>query len=108
MTSETNLKNEIMIWCGQQGWICIHANVFKGIIWDEEQRQERFVRSGFPNGWPDLIIITNYGITMYCETKCKPNKPTKEQLKIIKILREMGHNAFVAYSLEEFIENVKK
>lgn len=55
-----------------------------------------------------MIILTNNGKVIFCETKVKPNRPTKEQINTIEVLRKRGFLAFVAYSLEEFIEVVEK
>ncbi|MBR3208845.1 MAG: hypothetical protein IKF82_01110 [Bacilli bacterium] len=55
-----------------------------------------------------MIILTDKGQAIFCETKVKPNRPTKEQLNTIDILTKRGFLAFVCYSLEEFVEEMKK
>lgn len=107
MTPEQVLDNEIKIWCGQHNMLVFHCNVFKGLLWDEQQKKERYIQSGFPKGFPDLLIINNYNEVAFCETKIHPRKPTKEQIKMLTLLSNRGFNSFVAYSLEEFIEKLK-
>lgn len=91
-----------MIYCGEHNWLCFHTNVGKVQTIDG-----RMFDTGLPVGWPDLMILTDKGQAIYCETKIHPRKPTKEQIKTINILKERGFVAFVAYSLEEFIKNVE-
>lgn len=101
-TPEQRLTKQIMIYCGERNWLCFHANVGKVKLADG-----RYFETGLPKGFPDLIILTDKGQAIFCETKIHPRKPTLDQIKFINILRERGFLAFVAYSLEEFIENVK-
>lgn len=108
MTPEQALDKAIMLYCGQRNWLCFHINVGKFKIWDEEQQRYRWVDTGVPRGWPDLIILTDYGEVMFCETKIHPRKPTQEQLDFIENLKSRGFKAFVAYTLEEFINEVCK
>ena len=53
------------------------------------------------------MILSNDGKVSFCETKVRPRTPTSQQLKTIALLNSRGFKAFVAYSLEEFIENMK-
>lgn len=108
MTPEQILDKQIMIWCSKQDWLCFHINVGKIKFFDEKQGKYRIFDTGVPPGWPDLQIITDKGQVFYCETKVHPRKPTADQLKMIKILNDRNILAFVAYSLEEFIEVVEK
>lgn len=103
MTPEQVLDKNIMLWCGQHDWLCFHTNVGKVQMIDG-----RYFDTGLPKGWLDLLILTNKGQVIFCETKIHPRKPTKEQINTIEVLRKRGFLAFVAYSLEEFIEAVEK
>ena len=53
------------------------------------------------------MILTNNNVVIFCETKIHPRRPTKEQLNTIDVLTKRGFLAFVAYSLEEFIDKTK-
>lgn len=103
MTPEQVLDKNIMLWCGEHDWLCFHTNVGKVQMIDG-----RYFDTGLPKGWLDLLILTNKGQVIFCETKIHPRKPTKEQINTIEVLRKRGFLAFVAYSLEEFIEAVEK
>lgn len=105
--TETNLYKKIQIWCSEQDWLCFHINVIRGQWKNMKNGIVSWLDTGVPEGWSDLIVLTDKGQTIFCEAKVGKNKPTKDQLKFIKIMRERGFLAFVAYSLEEFIENVK-
>lgn len=110
-TPEQRLDKEIMLWCGQHNWLCFHQNVGKIKFYDETQQKDRFFSTGFPEGWPDLLILTEKGQAIFCETKIKPRKPTQAQLNTLEILKKRGFLAFVAYSIDEFtssVENVLK
>lgn len=108
MTPEQVLDKNIMLWCGQHNWLCFHTNVGKIKFWDVKQEKERWFDTGLPKGWPDLLILTDKGQVIFCETKIHPRKPTKEQLNIIDVLVKRGFLAFVCYSMEQFIEEVSK
>lgn len=66
----------------------------------------RLFDTGLPRGWPDLLILTPNGQTIFCETKIHPRKPTVDQLRTIDLLKSYGFLAFVSYSLEEFIQTI--
>ena len=103
MTPESRLKNEIRIYCGEHNWLCFHINVATIKL-----PNGSYLKTGVPKGWPDLTILTDTGVSIYCETKIHPRKPTEDQIKMIKNLKARGFRAFVAYSLEEFIYEIKK
>lgn len=103
MTPEQALDHSIMLWCGEHNWLCFHINVGGGKL-----ATGGYFRTGVPVGWPDLTIITDDGKVIFCETKIHPRKPTQEQLDFIKVLEERHIKAFVAYTLEEFINEVCK
>ncbi len=103
MTPEQVLDKKIMLWCGQHNWLCYHLNV--GSV---RMADGRYFSTGLPKGWPDLMILTDKGRAIFCETKIHPRKPTKEQLNTIEVLVKRGFLAFVCYSIEEFIEVVSK
>lgn len=102
-TPEVRLMKEIQLWCGRNGFLAFHINVGKVKLSDG-----RFFSTGMPVGWPDLLILTDKGQAIFCETKVKPNRPTKEQLNTIDVLVKRGFLAFVCYSVEQFIEEVSK
>lgn len=101
MTPEQALDHKIMVWCGEHNYLCWHINVGGGYL-----PNGSYFRTGLPKGASDLWIITDKGKLILCETKIHPRKPTSEQLHFIDIMRSRGVNAFVAYSLDEFIANV--
>lgn len=100
-TPEQHLDKQIMLWCGQHNWLCFHCNVGKVLLADG-----RYFSTGLPNGFPDLLIITDFGVSFYCETKIKPRKPSNEQKEFINNLIDRNHVAFVAYTFDEFISAV--
>lgn len=102
-TPEQKLDKEIMIYCGKCGWLCFHTNVGSVMTADG-----RIFRTGLPKGFPDLLILMPNGETVFCETKIHPRKPTQEQINCINLLKSYGFLAFVAYSLEEFIQTLYK
>ena len=103
MTPEQVLDKKIMLWCGEHNWLCFHTNVGKVQTIDG-----RYFDTGLPVGWPDLLIITDFGKAIFCETKIHPRKPTPQQVKTIELLCKRGFLAFVCYSIEDFIDTVSK
>ena len=101
-TPEVRLMKEIQLWCGKHDFIAFHTNVGKVKMYDG-----RFFDTGLPKGWPDLMILTDKGKVIFCETKIHPRKATPEQLNTIRVLTERGFLAFVCYSLEEFVKTLE-
>lgn len=101
MTPESRLKNQIKLYCGERNWLCYHVNVAT-----VQLMTGQYFRTGLPKGFPDLLILTDDGRCIFCETKIKPRKPTTEQLHFINNLQQRGFKAFVAYDLNEFISEV--
>ena len=99
MTPETALKNSIMIDCGKRGWICLHINVGKVLMADGS-----YFSTGVPVGWLDLLILTDHGITLYVETKIRPNKPSDKQIDMIALLNSKHHKTAVVYDMNEWRE----
>lgn len=99
---ESNLIQQIKIYCGEINWICFHTNVGKIPLPDGS-----YFTTGLPKGWPDLMVITDTGTVFYCEAKTGNNKPSAEQIKIIKLLNQRNVHAFVAYTLDEFKNHLK-
>ena len=106
MTPEQVLDKQIMLYCGKRNWLCFHINVGKIKFFDTNINKMRYFETGVPIGWPDLMVITDDGRTIFCETKIKPRKPTQSQLDFISELNRRGFKAFVAYNLNEFINEV--
>lgn len=101
MTPEQALDKQIMLYCGERNWLCFHCNVGKVKTIDG-----RFFDTGLPPGFPDLLIITDNGINIYCETKIKPRKPSDDQKKFINNLINRNFIAFVSYNLDEFKQQI--
>lgn len=101
MTPEQYLDKQIMLYCGEKNWLCFHCNV--GIV---KTNDGRIFKTGLPTGFPDLLIITDTGVTIYCETKIKPRKPSDDQKKFINNLIQKNHIAFVSYNLDEFLAQI--
>lgn len=101
-TLETRLSKEIRLWCGQNNWLVWHCNVGGGKL-----ENGSYFSTGLPRGFPDLLILTDKGQAIFCECKVHPNKPTLDQINFINNLKQRGFKAFVAYTLEEFIENAR-
>lgn len=103
MTPEQALSKQIEIECGKIGWAAFHINVGEFKFWDPIKKQDIFFKTGAPKGFPDYHILTHYGFTVYVETKIKPRKPTKDQIKWLNWLNKRGYYARVIYTLDEFL-----
>lgn len=111
-TPEHNLMNEIMLYCGKQGYISLRLNsgkAWQGII---KRTNVGIILTALkaielcPEGTSDLLIIMPNKIA-FVETKIHPRKPTERQLKFIDAIKKLGHIAGVVYSLDEFINLIK-
>lgn len=99
MTPEQALDARCKLYAGQRNAMCFHINVGK-----VKMNDGRFFDTGAPVGFSDLLTILPNGLTMYCETKIHPRKPTEKQIDFINLLRKRKVIAGVAYTVEEYIE----
>ena len=91
---ELNLQRAIMLDCGQRGWLSYHFN--PGGC---ERASGFYFSSGVPEGWPDLIVITDNN-TYYIELKTPKGRLSAEQQKFQSLLP----NCHVVRSLEQWHE----
>lgn len=96
MTPEHRLMNEIRLWCGEHDCLCFRCNVGRYLLADNT-----WMDTGLPKGFPDLLILTNNGRAVFCECKVRPNKPSKEQIGFIELVRQRGFAAGVCYSVQD-------
>lgn len=63
---------------------------------------------GVVAGVPDLMIAVpkNGYAGLFVEMKVKPNRPSKEQVQVIKRLEDTGYKVAVCYSFDEFVKIV--
>lgn len=63
---------------------------------------------GVVAGVPDLMIAVPKGehAGLFVEMKVKPNRPSKEQVQVIKRLGDSGYKVAVCYSFDEFVNVV--
>lgn len=66
----------------------------------------RFKAMGVLKGMPDYLIFTStrYNNGLAVELKVKPNKPSPEQLDVLKKMRDQGWVTRVCYSIDEAID----
>ena len=95
--TETDIQSNIRKELSKHG-ICLRLNVGNFATHDG-----RHITSGLPNGTSDLLFIGN-GYIAWIEVKTPTGKPTPEQRKFIDIMRDMGHRAGIARSVEEALE----
>lgn len=107
MTPEHKLMNQVRLECSKRGYVVIRMNVFKGILIDPNGN-DRYMDSGIPEGFPDLMVLRNDGKACFVETKIHPRKPTKIQLQRQELLRSLGYQAGTAYTVDEAMEIIEK
>lgn len=73
-------------------------------------RRIALLKAGLKKGIPDIcapIPRGGYG-ALYIEMKIKPNKPSAEQIAVLKHLNDLGNYAVVCWSSNEAIEVLEK
>lgn len=73
------------------------------------QRRITLARAGLLKGVPDIcapIPIGKFG-ALYIELKIKPNRPSREQIKIIEHLNALGNYACICWSGSEAIQTLE-
>lgn len=99
MTKEKALTKKIQLFCGENNILCFDVNVGKFAL-----KNGGYFDVGLPAGFPDLLLLTSDGRTVFIEAKIKPNKPQINQVKFINELKKRNFSVYVIYSIEEFIE----
>lgn len=105
MLKEKALQNQVMLDCGKRGWLCFHFNPGGCQL-----PNGTYFKSGVPKGWLDLIIFPKNNKVFFAEMKIKPNKPTKEQIVFMQIMKQNGYFCKVIYNLQDwrlFISQLK-
>lgn len=59
---------------------------------------------GLPRGFSDLMVVTPGGHVAFVETKTPVGRPTKEQIRFIETMRELGCAAGIARSPEDALK----
>lgn len=74
------------------------------------QRRITLARAGLLKGVPDICIpipIGKYG-ALYIELKIKPNRASREQIRVIEHLNALGNMACICWSGSEAIQTLEK
>lgn len=100
MTPEHRIMNEIRLWCGEHDILCFRCNVGKVQCIDGT-----WFDTGLPEGFPDLIILTNATI-YFCEVKTKYGRQHQAQLDFQKMITDRGYKYFVARSVDDVLYNI--
>lgn len=98
---EKNIQNSIRIWCGEHDILCFRCNVGKWQTIDG-----KWIDTGLPAGFPDLLILTNDGRTIYCEVKTLKGKQRQDQINFMNQIRSKGHTYIVARSINDIEEAI--
>lgn len=74
------------------------------------QRRMSMKRAGVKKGVPDICVpVPNDKFAaLYIEMKIKPNKPSSEQMQLIRELNQVGNYAALCWSADEAIEMMDK
>ncbi len=101
MLKESNIQSEIMLWCGQNNILCFRCNVGKF-----QTATGRWIDTGLPEGFSDLIILHNKTI-YFCEVKTKTGRQRQAQIDFQRIVESHGYCYFVARSVDDVIKAIK-
>ena len=104
--SEILLQKQICEWLNYNHCFVWRAN--SGLILLENKQGKRRAFRGGIKGCADIIGIRSGGQFLAIEVKIGRNKPTADQIEFLERIREMGGEAFVAYSLDDVITNFVK
>jgi hypothetical protein len=104
---ERLIEQEILIWLRSLGIFCF-KNITGGFF---DARIGRFRKQTSPfaiNGTSDILGLMRDGKFLAIECKAKYGKPTPEQIKFLMMVNASGGIGFIARSLEDVKENLKK
>src|SRR6056297_2393726 len=89
---ELNLQRLVLLSASKRGWLCYHFNPGGA-----ERPSGFYFNSGVPEGWPDLILITDNN-TYYLELKTPKGRLSQQQ----KWFQSRPPNSYVVRSIDEF------
>ena len=95
---ELNLQKRILLEASKRGWLCYHFNPGGA-----ERPDGFYFNSGVPEGWPDLILITDTK-TYYLELKTPRGRLRDKQ----KFFQNRLPNSYVVRSIDEFEQLAKE
>lgn len=98
---ETNLGNQIRLWCGQHGYLCFRYNT--GRV--QDAKTGVYIDFGPPKGHSDYIVFAK-GRAFFVETKVGKNIQSKEQRDFATTVRLNGFDYILAYTLEDFVKYI--
>lgn len=99
--TETDLQNQIRLELSKYG-IVLRLNVGTFHTMDG-----RTVTSGLPPGTSDLVFIGANKVA-FIEVKTPTGRPSKDQVNFINKMRELGHTAGIARSVDDAIQLINQ
>jgi len=103
--TEHELQNQIRVALSDYGRVFrINAGKFwQGKLYGNVLTDLRVVE-GLPEGFPDLLFIGEDGRVAFIEVKTAKGRVRESQKKFISFLRQYGHRAGVARSIEDAVQ----
>lgn len=101
---ETDLQKQIVQWINLSGGYAWRMNVGSFPLMGKNGKQ-RWFRAGV-KGMADILGVWE-GRMLACEVKVGRNKPTPQQKDFLEEIHNRGGIAFVAYSLDDTINELK-
>jgi len=102
---EIDLQKQIVEYLNLQGHFVWRNN--SGLFFVKgKSGKTRAIRAGL-KGSSDILGVLNGGTIIAIECKIAYNRPTIEQLDFLNRITSLGGVAFIAYSLEDVINNLK-
>lgn len=110
---ESIIQNKIRCALSLNGNVILRLNsgkFYQGkVVYSKEFKQNVLINlrmvEGLPPGTSDLECIDRQGVA-FIETKTPTGKPSPEQIKFINRMRQLGHRAGIARSVEEALDIV--
>ncbi len=101
MTTEQSIMHQCMLALSQAGCAVFRANV--GLFFTRDGRP---VRSGLPNGFPDLFGFRSDLMPFFVEVKSASGRLRTEQAAFLDAMRARGAIAIVARSPDDCLAQV--
>ena len=99
--AEADIQNAIRKALSDYG-IVVRLNV--GVFLTDDGRR---IKCGV-KGLPDLLFIGNGGKVAFIEVKTSTGKASREQIRFIALLREMGHKAGICRSVRDALKLIEE
>ena len=95
---EHDIQNTLRLWLAEHGYLSFRCNVGKF-----QTITGKWIDTGLPNGFSDLLVLDNSGHAIFIECKTLKGKQKPDQINFQRIVESRGFRYILARSIDDLI-----